>query len=94
MRVRYESWVKGLKGDSWCRVSTSSVPDFPWYRVDADGQVNYDDIITPPLRLRAPGRSVDRTCGGLHGRSARGSAWSRLDIMDTWATSSAVPAAE
>ncbi len=48
MRVRYENWVKGLKGD-WLvsRQRFFGVPFPLWYRVDADGQVNYDDIITP-----------------------------------------------
>ena len=95
MRVRYENWVKGLKGD-WLvsRQRFFGVPFPLWYRVDADGQVNYDDIITPSEAALPVDPSTDVPEGYTEDqRGVAGGFVGELDIMDTWATSSLSPAA-
>jgi valyl-tRNA synthetase len=49
MRVRFENWVNGLTGD-WLvsRQRFFGVPIPVWYTLDADGNPDYDKIITPP----------------------------------------------
>ena len=93
MRVRYENWVRGLNND-WLisRQRFFGVPFPLWYAVDADGEVNYDAIITPsedalpvdPSSDTAPGYTEDQ-------RGVPGGFVGELDIMDTWATSSLSP---
>ena len=93
MRVRYENWVKGLKGD-WLvsRQRFFGVPFPLWYRVDADGQVNYDDIITPSEDQLPVDPSTDVPEGYTEDqRGVAGGFVGELDIMDTWATSSLSP---
>ena len=93
MRVRYENWVKGLKGD-WLvsRQRFFGVPFPLWYRVDADGQVNYDDIITPSEAALPVDPSTDVPEGYTEEqRGVAGGFVGELDIMDTWATSSLSP---
>ena len=93
MRVRYENWVKGLKGD-WLvsRQRFFGVPFPLWYRVDADGQVNYDDIITPSEAALPVDPSTDVPEGFAEDqRGVAGGFVGELDIMDTWATSSLSP---
>ena len=93
MRVRYENWVKGLKGD-WLvsRQRFFGVPFPLWYRVDANGQVNYDDIITPSEAALSIDPSTDVPEGFAEDqRGVAGGFVGELDIMDTWATSSLSP---
>ncbi|WP_022868255.1 valine--tRNA ligase [Schaalia vaccimaxillae] len=93
MRVRYENWVTGLNND-WLvsRQRFFGVPFPLWYRVDADGDVNYDDIITPNESALPVDPSSDVPEGyTAEQRGVPGGFVGELDIMDTWATSSLSP---
>ncbi|MGB3858376.1 MAG: valine--tRNA ligase [Ornithinimicrobium sp.] len=93
MRTRYRNWVGGLNGD-WLisRQRFFGVPIPLWYAVDADGEINYERRLLPPLdslpvdpSSQAPeGYSEDQ-------RDQPGGFSADPDIMDTWATSSLSP---
>ena len=93
MRSRYENWIDGLNGD-WLvsRQRFFGVPVPVWYRLDADGEPEYEDPIVPaldslpvdPAADPAPGfeESARDHPNGFIGDS---------DVLDTWATSSLTP---
>ena len=93
MGARYASWVEGLNQD-WAisRQRYFGVPFPVWYRLDADGEPDYDDPILPD---EAACRSIpqDDVPPGYTPtqRGEPGGFVGDPDVMDTWATSSLTP---
>jgi len=93
MRVRYENWVNGLAGD-WLisRQRFFGVPLPVWYRVDENGETQFDQVILPTTDALPVDPSSDAPAG--FDESQRGQAGGfvgEVDIMDTWMTSSLTP---
>ncbi|AYG05133.1 valine--tRNA ligase [Gryllotalpicola protaetiae] len=93
MRVRYENWVNGLAGD-WLisRQRFFGVPLPVWYRVDENGETQFDQVVLPEASALPVDPSSDAPAG--FDESQRGQAGGfvgEVDIMDTWMTSSLTP---
>jgi valyl-tRNA synthetase len=93
MKYRYNDWVSGLNGD-WLisRQRFFGVPFPVWYRLDADGEADWENPITPaeadlpvdPMTMCPTGYTEDQ-------RGVPGGFLPDTDVMDTWATSSLSP---
>ena len=93
MGLRYEHWVEGLNQD-WClsRQRYFGVPIPVWYKIDANGNIDYTDRILPetadlpvdPLEDTPKGYTPDQ-------RDKPNGFAGDPDVLDTWATSSLTP---
>jgi valyl-tRNA synthetase len=93
MRVRYENWVNGLTGD-WLisRQRFFGVPIPLWYQLDADGNPNFEKVVTPDLSLLPVDPSSQAPAGFTEDQRGKPNGFiGEVDIMDTWATSSLTP---
>lgn len=93
MRVRYDNWVKGLNSD-WLisRQRFFGVPLPLWYRLDQDGEVDYDSVLAPSFEQLPIDPATDCPPGFTEDqRGVPGGFQGEVDIMDTWATSSMTP---
>ena len=93
MRVRFENWVNGLTGD-WLvsRQRFFGVPIPVWYGLDAEGNPDYDRVITPPDSALPVDPSSQCPEGFTEDQRGKPNGFmGEVDILDTWATSSLTP---
>ena len=93
MKVRYENWVEGLNGD-WLisRQRFFGVPLPLWYKLDADGNPDYDQIIVPDEKQLQIDPQSEAPAGFDESQRNKPNGFiGDPDVMDTWATSSLTP---
>jgi valyl-tRNA synthetase len=93
MQSRFTNWIEGLNSD-WLisRQRFFGIPIPVWYRLDADGELQYDD----PILAEESALPVDPASQAPPGfeesqRGEPGGFVADPDIFDTWATSSLTP---
>ncbi|MEX3609805.1 valine--tRNA ligase [Rothia sp. LK2588] len=93
MRSRYENWVEGLNGD-WLisRQRFFGVPFPIWYKLDAEGEPDYENPILPD-ESELPVDPASQAPKGYteQQRGVAGGFIADPDVLDTWATSSLTP---
>ena len=93
MRVRFENWVNGLTGD-WLvsRQRFFGVPIPVWYALDAEGNPDYERVITPAESALPVDPSSQCPEGFTEDQRGKANGFmGEVDILDTWATSSLTP---
>ncbi|MCU1669343.1 MAG: aminoacyl-tRNA synthetase class Ia [Blastococcus sp.] len=93
MRHRYENWVEGLNGD-WLisRQRFFGVPFPVWYRLDSEGEPDYENPVLAPESALPVDPSSDVPEGFTEDQRGKpGGFMADPDVMDTWATSSLSP---
>ena len=93
MNVRYENWVEGLNGD-WLisRQRFFGVPLPLWYKLDAEGNPDYGQIIVPDENQLPIDPQSEAPIGFDESQRNKPNGFmGDPDVMDTWATSSLTP---
>jgi valyl-tRNA synthetase len=93
MQSRYTNWIDGLNGDWLISRQRFFGVAFPvWYRLDDDGNPDYDDpVLADEDRLPIDPASTAPPGYDETQRGAPGGFMADPDVMDTWATSSLTP---
>lgn len=93
MRLRFKTWTEGLQFD-WCisRQRYFGVSFPVWYKMDAEGQPDYEQPILAPLSMLPVDPMSSPPPGYEEGqRNQPGGFTAETDVFDTWFTSSLTP---
>ncbi|MBL8232509.1 MAG: valine--tRNA ligase [Bryobacterales bacterium] len=93
MRLRFKTWTEGLQFD-WCisRQRYFGVSFPVWYKLDSEGQPDYEQpILAPANLLPVDPMSVPPPGYQEEQRNQPGGFAAETDVFDTWFTSSLTP---